>query len=82
MKIAFAAIAASILAIAPAAQAQSLHETHQLVWAPSGKTPVAHWRMRDRPACQAQAHHQAGKTAMPARIACVAATRQTRQAAR
>ncbi|NYT41813.1 hypothetical protein HZY97_13660 [Sphingomonas sp. R-74633] len=83
MKIALAAVAASILALAPVAQAQSLHETHQLVWAPSGKTPVAHWRMRDRPACQTtQTHHQAGKTAMPARKTCVAATERTQQAAR
>jgi hypothetical protein len=71
MKFALAAVAASVLAFAPAAQAQSLHETHQLVWAPSGKTPVAHWRMRDKPACpQAQTHHQAGKTALPVRSKC------------
>lgn len=71
MKLALAAAAAPILLLAPAAQAQSLHETHQLVWAPSGKTPVAHWRMRDKPACQpAQSHHQAGKTARPARARC------------
>ncbi|MDG2535880.1 hypothetical protein P6144_19615 [Sphingomonas sp. HITSZ_GF] len=73
MKFAFAAAAASLL-IAPAVQAQSLHETHQLVWAPAGKTPVAHWRMRDRAACPAaQAHHQAGKTALPVATKCVAA---------
>lgn len=73
MKFALTAIAASLLT-APAVQAQSLHETHQLVWAPSGKTPVAHWRMRDRPACQkAQTHHQAGKSALPAATKCAAA---------
>ncbi len=72
MKLALAAVAASVLALAPVAQAQSLHETHQLVWAPSGKTPVAHWRMREKPVCQkAQTHHhQAGKTALPARSSC------------
>lgn len=73
MKFAFAAVAATLL-LAPAAQAQaqtSLHETHQLVWAPSGKAPVAHWRLRDRPACQpAQAHHQAGKSALPVAAKC------------
>lgn len=82
MKLAFAAMAASLL-IAPAVQAQSLHETHQLVWAPAGKTPVAHYRMRDKPACQAaQAHHQAGKSALPARATCVAAVQRKQQAAR
>lgn len=82
MKLALAATAAAFLMAAPVAQAQSqsLHETHQLVWAPSGKTPVAHWRMRDRPACQpVQSHHQAGKTAMPVRAKCVAA-QNTQQA--
>lgn len=77
MKFAFAAVAATLL-LAPAAQAQaqpSLHETHQLVWAPSGKAPVAHWRLRDRPACQpAQGHHQAGKTALPAPAKCTITT--------
>lgn len=73
MKLALAAVAASVLALAPAAQAQSLHETHQLVWAPNGKAPAAHWRMRDKPACpQAQTHHQSGKTALPARAMCTA----------
>jgi hypothetical protein len=78
MKIALAAVAATLM-IAPAAQAQSLHETHQLVWAPSGKTPVAHWRMRDRQPCQAvQSHHQAGKTALPAPTKCVASASKSR----
>lgn len=77
MKLALAAVAASVLAFAPAAQAQSLHETHQLVWAPSGKTPVAHWRMRDKPACQqVQTHHQAGKSALPVRTKCTAQVAQ------
>ncbi len=81
MKIALAAAAAPLLLLAPFAQAQSLHDTHQLVWAPSGKTPVAHWRMRDQPACKTvQSHHQAGKTALPVRAKCasaeVAAVRQ------
>ena len=71
MKLALAAMAAPLLLLVPAAQAQSLHETHQLVWAPSGKTPVAHWRMRVKPAGQpAQSHHQAGKTALPVRAKC------------
>jgi 3-polyprenyl-4-hydroxybenzoate decarboxylase len=78
MKIALAAVAATLM-IAPAAQAQSLHETHQLVWAPAGKTPVAHWRMRDRQACPAaQSHHQAGKTALPAATKCVASVSKPR----
>ncbi|WP_342249042.1 hypothetical protein [Sphingomonas sp. OTU376] len=71
MKLALATVAASVLAFAPAAQAQSLHETHQLVWAPSGKSTATHWRMRDKPACpQAQTHHQAGKSALPVRTRC------------
>lgn len=73
MKTPLAAAMAPLLLMAPAAQAQSLHKTHELVWAPAGKTPVAHWRLRDRPACQpATAHHQAGKSALPARKACTA----------
>ncbi|MDQ0251938.1 hypothetical protein J2W22_004026 [Sphingomonas kyeonggiensis] len=71
MKFILPIAAAACLLAAPAVQAQSLHETHQLVWAPSGKTPVAHWRLRDRPACQpVQSHHQAGKTALPVRAKC------------
>lgn len=79
MKLALPIAAAACMLAAPIAQAQSLHETHQLVWAPSGKTPVAHWRPRERPACQTvQSHHQAGKSALPVRAKCAApAPRQT-----
>lgn len=80
MKLALPIAAAACMLAAPIAQAQSLHETHQLVWAPSGKTPVAHWRPRDRAACQTAQnhHHQAGKTALPVRAKCAApAPRQT-----
>lgn len=64
------AVAAALVLPLPAA-AQSLNETHELVWHPAGKTPAATYRMRDRPACTPTAgHHQSGKTAMPAKKAC------------
>jgi len=59
------------LALPLPAVAQSLDETHELVWHPAGKTPAAIHRMRDRPACTpSTGHHQSGKTAMPAKKAC------------
>jgi hypothetical protein len=65
------AVAAALVLPLPAA-AQSLDETHELVWHPAGKTPAATYRMRDRPACTSSAgHHQSGKTAMPAKKACL-----------
>jgi hypothetical protein len=65
------AAAAALVLPLPAA-AQSLDETHEIVWHPAGKTPAAIHRMRDRPACTPSAgHHQSGKTAMPAKKACV-----------
>jgi len=64
------AVAAALVLPLPAA-AQSLDETHELVWHPAGKTPAATYRMRDRPACTPTAgHHQSGKTAMPAKKTC------------
>jgi len=64
------AVAAALVLPLPAA-AQSLHETHELVWHPAGKTPAVTYRMRDRPACTPSAgHHQSGKTAMPAKKTC------------
>jgi hypothetical protein len=66
------AVAAALALPLPAA-AQSLDETHEVVWHPAGKTPAAIHRMRDRPACTPSAgHHQSGKSAMPAKKACVA----------
>jgi hypothetical protein len=66
------AVAAALLLPLPAA-AQSLNDTHEVVWHPAGKTPAAIHRMRDRPACTPNAgHHQSGKTAMPAKKACAA----------
>jgi len=65
------AVAAALVLPLPAA-AQSLDETHELVWHPAGKTPAATYRMRDRPACTSSAgHHQSGKMAMPAKKACL-----------
>jgi len=65
------AVAAALVLPLPAA-AQSLDETHEIVWHPAGKTPAAIHRMRDRPTCTPIAgHHQSGKTAMPAKKACV-----------
>jgi len=67
------AVAAALALPLPAA-AQSLDETHELVWHPAGKTPAAIHRMRDRPACAPSAgHHQSGKTAMPAKKECATA---------
>ncbi|HEX7850796.1 MAG TPA: hypothetical protein VF485_13790 [Sphingomonas sp.] len=57
------------------AAAQSLDETHELVWHPAGKTPPLIYRQRDRAACVATpGHHQSGKAAMPAPRKCPAAT--------
>jgi len=70
VKSALIAVVAALVLPLPAA-AQSLDETHELVWHPAGKTPAATYRMRDRPACTPNAgHHQSGKTAMPAKKAC------------
>ena len=70
MKSVLIAVAAALVMPLPAA-AQSLDETHELVWHPAGKTPAAIHRMRDRPACAPSAgHHQSGKTAMPAKKSC------------
>ena len=67
-----AALAAAIVLPLPAV-AQSLGDTHELVWHPSGKTPTLLYRLRDRPACNTGAqHHQSGKTALPAKTRCAA----------
>lgn len=51
------------LLAAPAASAQSLHDTHQRIWAPSGKVPALSYHPRGRATCGKTAmHHQAGKT--------------------
>ncbi|WP_066720447.1 hypothetical protein [Sphingomonas pituitosa] len=60
MKLATAALLSATLIAAPAA-AQSLHETHERVWMPAGKSHVVTWRMKGHKAEAAQAHHQAGK---------------------
>ena len=70
MKFVLIAVATALVLPLPAA-AQSLHETHELVWHPAGKTPAAIHRMRNRPACPPGAgHHQSGKMAMPAKKTC------------
>jgi len=65
----------AIAALSPLpAAAQSLHETHERIWHPNGKTPMLSYRMRDQPGCsETTAHHQAGKTPLPARNPCLAA---------
>lgn len=69
MKLIPAALVSAALLAGPAA-AQSLEQTHERVWMPSGKTPMLIWRMRDRPqAPAAHQHHQAGKGQMPVRVA-------------
>ncbi|WP_010542872.1 hypothetical protein [Sphingomonas elodea] len=60
MKLATIAMLSATLIAAPAA-AQSLHETHERVWAPAGKNQVVAWRMKGHKVEAAQAHHQAGK---------------------
>lgn len=70
MKLLFAVVALLPL---PAA-AQSLHETHERIWHPSGKTPMLSYRMREPRGCNENAgHHQAGKMPLPARNLCPAA---------
>jgi len=45
-----------------AASAQSLNDTHILVWHPAGKAPIATWRMRAKTPCVARAvDHRTGK---------------------
>jgi hypothetical protein len=64
-----ATVAALVLPLP--AVAQSLNDTHELVWHPAGKTPSMTYRQRDRAACTPTAgHHQSGKTAMPAAKTC------------
>ena len=67
-------IAAAVAVVLPLpAAAQSLDETHELVWHPAGKTPAVTYRQRDRTNCAATAsHHQSGKSAMPAPRKCAA----------
>lgn len=65
MKLLTAAILSAAFLATPAA-AQSLDETHERVWMPSGKAPMLIWRMRDRAeGVAANNHHQAGKGPMP-----------------
>ncbi|MBC9032354.1 hypothetical protein IAG41_08120 [Sphingomonas sp. JC676] len=65
MKLLTAAIISTAFLATPAA-AQSLDETHERVWMPSGKAPTLIWRMRDRAEwVAANNHHQAGKGQMP-----------------
>ena len=72
VKFVLIATAAALVLPLPAA-AQSLNDTHELVWHPAGKTPSAIYRQRDRVACSpAAGHHQSGKTALPAAKTCVA----------
>ncbi|HEX7693559.1 MAG TPA: hypothetical protein VF409_03665 [Sphingomonas sp.] len=72
MKSVLFAAAATLVLPLPAA-AQSLHDTHELVWHPSGKTPAAIYRERKTAACKAvSGHHQAGKAPLPAGKRCAA----------
>jgi hypothetical protein len=68
-------IIAAVVSFAPLpAAAQSLSDTHELVWNPAGKSPAAIYRMRAKPACNAGgAHHQAGKTPLATPPKCVTA---------
>jgi len=72
----FVPILAAIAVTFPmAANAQSLADTHELVWAPSGKTPAATYRMRDKPVCATgSSHHRAGKGQFMPKAPCAAAT--------
>lgn len=55
-------IAVAALMMPMAANAQSLTDTHELVWHPAGKTPAATYRLRDKPKCAARSDdHRAGK---------------------
>ena len=68
MKLVTAAILSAAFMATPAA-AQSLDETHERVWMPSGKAPTLIWRVRDRAeGVAANQHHQAGKGQMPVAV--------------
>ena len=70
MKFILIATAVALALPLPAA-AQSLDDTHELVWHPAGKTPSMTYRQRDRAACAATSgHHQSGKAAMPVAKTC------------
>jgi len=76
VKLATIALLSATLLAAPAA-AQSLHETHERVWMPAGKSHVVAWRVKGHKAEEAQAHHQAGKHQhLPTRKAPAEASRQ------
>ncbi|MET0307607.1 MAG: hypothetical protein ABW023_02770 [Sphingomonas sp.] len=63
--------------MASPAAAQSLEETHERVWMPSGKATMLVWRMRDRAeGTAANHHHQAGKGQMPVAVRAVAKGRE------
>jgi hypothetical protein len=67
-------LAAVAVALPVAANAQSLKDTHDLVWHPSGKTPAATYRPRAKPACtQKFDQDAASKDADRAAGRCVAA---------
>lgn len=55
-------IAALALTHPVAAQAQSVSNTHELVWYPAGKTPSSTYRPRDKATCATKRDdHRAGK---------------------
>ncbi len=60
VKLATIAWMSATLVAAPAA-AQSLHETHERVWMPAGKSQIVTWRMKNHTPVATQAFHQAGK---------------------
>ncbi|MBN8809310.1 MAG: hypothetical protein J0I47_13895 [Sphingomonas sp.] len=66
------------LALPATAGAQSLPDTHELVWHPAGKTPAATYRPRERPACvEAATHHRAGRGQMTPPARCTVAAKAT-----
>jgi hypothetical protein len=70
------------LALPFGASAQSLHETHDVVWHPAGKTPAMTHRLKTKPACVATAdHHRAGRGQMVPLTNCKTAARTTTAAA-
>lgn len=65
------------LAALASANGPSLHETHERIWHPAGKSPAFTYRMRRQPGCANASlnHHQAGKAALPALPRCAKGTR-------
>jgi len=73
---------ALLIAFATPAAAESLHETHRLMWQPIGKTPAAMLRPVERSSCRATGFTPIGKLATAAPAAACERAVAARSAAR